>query len=254
MHPGDALPGQFIIQTRSGVPPTRVSQRNGLTPDHVYDAALQGFSGFVPPGLLPKLASDPDVLRITPNRMVSIIGKPDKTGGGKGGKPGGGDPPPPPPEGQIVPEGVARVGAPLAHAVGITGGGVGVAIVDTGIDFNHVDLAANLRPEWHSSFPGLTAQDDHAHGTHVAGIVAAVDNSEDVLGVAPDAGLYAVKVLDYWGDGSDAEVIAGLDWIVANAALVDPPIKVANLSLGRPASADDSLLQAAIQRVVSAGV
>lgn len=256
--PGDALPGRYIVQLRDGVTPQEISQRHGLAPDHLYGWAINGFSGFVPPGVLRKLATDPDVIRIAPNRLVTAIGKPDRSGGGggKGGKPGSGEPPPPPPPaGQIIPAGVMRIGAPVAHTAGFTGTGVGVAIVDTGIDFDHTDLFANILLPSHSSFPELTAQDDHAHGTHVAGIVAAVDNTQDVIGVAPHAGLYAVKVLDSWGDGSDADVIAGLDWIVANAAGATPPIRVANMSLGRPASSDDSLMHDAIRRVVvEAGV
>jgi subtilisin family serine protease len=73
-----------------------------------------------------------------------------------------------------------------------------------------------------------------------------------VVGVAPGASLYAVKVLDAQGSGSDAEVVAGLDWVSANAASLN--IKVVNMSLGRPASSDDSFMHGAIQDLVTAGV
>ena len=128
------------------------------------------------------------------------------------------------------------------------GGGVGVAVVDTGIDFNHGDLLPGI--------PCFTAfsscQDDNGHGTHVAGIIAARNNTIDVVGVAPDTISYAVKVLDQAGSGSDATVIAGLDWIYQSEASVLPPIRVVNMSLGRPGTLDDNtLLRQAVQKIVN---
>jgi subtilisin family serine protease len=78
-----------------------------------------------------------------------------------------------------------------------------------------------------------------------------------VVGVAPGAKLYGVKVLDSTGTGSDAVVIAGLDWVAANASTVVPSIRVVNMSLGRPAapgSIEDSTFQAAIDQVVASGI
>lgn len=151
---------------------------------------------------------------------------------------------------QVVPEGVKRIGAwpPLPW----TGDGVGVAVVDTGIDFNHRDL----KPVATACFTAFTAcQDDEGHGTHVSGIVAARNNSVDVVGVAPGATLYAVKVLDQTGSGSDATVIAGLDWIARNANEVDPPIRVINMSLGREGSIDDNpALRQAVQALYEMGI
>ena len=99
-----------------------------------------------------------------------------------------------------------------------------------------------------------TCQDGAGHGTHVGGIVAALNNTIDVVGVAPGATLYAVKMLDDSGSGTDATVIAGLNWVLANANNVTPPIRALNMSLGRPASPDDSAMQAAITAVHAAGI
>jgi subtilisin len=98
-------------------------------------------------------------------------------------------------------------------------------------------------------------QDDEGHGTHVAGIVAARNNAIDVVGVAPDATLYAVKVLNRRGRGSDSTIMAGLDWIADHAALVAPPVRVVNMSLGRQGTLDDNpALRASVQALTRAGI
>jgi subtilisin len=201
---------------------------------------------------LAALARDPSVIAIVPDRMVLALqdlaanaratGKP---GGGSGGG-----------SAQVIPAGVARVGIPTSTS---NGDAVGVAIVDTGIDLAHADLGGPVNA--FSAFGGSCA-DDEGHGTHVAGIVAARDNAVDVIGVAPKAQLFCVKVLDSAGSGTDATVMAGLDWVLANHALVQPNIKVVNMSLGRSGTADDnpafhdlihSLEAAGVAVVVAAG-
>ena len=117
------------------------------------------------------------------------------------------------------------------------GAGVGVAILDTGVDLAHQDLAGAV--DAFSAF-GSSCQDDAGHGTHVAGIVGARDNGIDVVGVAPAAKLFCVKVLDQSGSGSDATVMAGLDWVLSTHASVTPSIRVINMSLGRPGTVDDN--------------
>jgi subtilisin len=114
---------------------------------------------------------------------------------------------------------------------------VGVAVVDTGLDFAHQDL----QPLGAACFTAFTScEDDNGHGTHVGGIIAARDNTIDVIGVAPDAVLYAVKALDGSGNGSDSTVMAGLEWVLDNGNAVFPPIRVVNMSLGRAGSLDDN--------------
>ncbi|WP_445082616.1 S8 family serine peptidase [Candidatus Nitrosotenuis sp. DW1] len=93
-----------------------------------------------------------------------------------------------------------------------------------------------------------TANDDNGHGSHVAGIVAAKDDSNGVVGVAPGARLWAVKVLDRNGSGSLSNVIKGIDYVTANAAQID----VANMSLGGEFTS--SSLNSALSKSVAAGV
>ncbi|MBI4460455.1 MAG: S8 family serine peptidase, partial [Acidobacteria bacterium] len=109
---------------------------------------------------------------------------------------------------EVTPAGVTRVGVPTTSS---DGSGIGVAIVDTGIDLLHADLQGGLGSGSFTAF-GSSCQDDNKHGTHVAGIVGARDNDVDVIGVASASTLYCVKVLDRRGSGTDSTVIAGLDW------------------------------------------
>jgi subtilisin len=103
---------------------------------------------------------------------------------------------------------------------------------------------------------GGDSSDGNGHGTHVGGTVAACDNDIDVVGVAHEATLYAVRVLDNSGKGYDSDVMAGLQWVADNWNLVTPNIRVANMSLGRTGTiGDNPLLRAAVQNVVvNAGV
>jgi subtilisin len=198
------------------------------------------------PNALARLRADASVESIVPDRLISAIqssngvgptGKPAPGGGGGG-------------TGQIIPEGVKRVGLPTGTSNGL---GIGVAIVDTGIDLTHTDLAPSLNMTF-SAF-GASCQDDNGHGTHATGIVAALDNTSGVVGVAPRAKPYCVKVLDASGNGSDSDVIAGLEWVLNNAEIANPKIRVVNMSLGRDGSiGDNAALRTAIQNLYNAGI
>ena len=148
---------------------------------------------------------------------------------------------------QTLPWGVDRIDADLSSTQAGNGSGtvtgINVYIVDTGIDDRHADLNV-IR---HVNFAGGQNRDCHGHGTHVAGTVAARDNSSDVVGVAPGAALTGVKVLGCNGSGSTSGVIKGVDWVRANAQLP----AVANMSLGGGAS---TALDNAVKAAADAGV
>ena len=129
------------------------------------------------------------------------------------------------PEEKEIPWGVKRVNAAGAWDTTM-GEGVKVAIVDTGIDFNHPDLAAHYAGGYNAVSTGTLPMDDHGHGTHVAGTIGAIRDVKGVAGVAPNAKLYAVKVLDANGSGSYSNVVDGIQWAADNG------IKVINMSLG----------------------
>ncbi len=163
-----------------------------------------------------------------------------------GGKPGDGVTT----QAQTLPWGVDRTDADVAHANGETGSGADLAIIDTGIDSDHPDLAANLGTgRAFTKAKGNYAydwDDDNDHGTHCAGIAAGIDNAEGVVGVAPDATLHAVKVLDKRGSGSLSDVAAGIEWTA------DQGYDVGSMSLG--ASSGAQTLKDACQYAVDNGV
>ena len=127
-----------------------------------------------------------------------------------------------------MPWGVVRVGAAKAWERTGAGAGVRVAVIDTGIDFSHSDLAPNYKGGYNAIDSDKKPMDDHGHGTHVAGTIAAAADDRGVVGVAPNASLYAVKVLDKDGGGNLTSIIKGILWCAQNK------MHVANMSLGSP--------------------
>jgi subtilisin len=116
---------------------------------------------------------------------------------------------------QVIPWGVDRVDADLAWTTS-KGTGVKVAVVDTGIYTRHKDLKDNIKGGYNCIAESSDFNDDHGHGTHCAGIIAAVDNTIGVIGVAPEAWLYGVKVLDASGSGYLSDCVQGIEWCVDN--------------------------------------
>lgn len=203
------------------------------------------------------LALDPAVTRVFPDIPVRAIAPP-----------GACDPWPSCKDGSTVEEpvpsetlgsGLVRIGADAAWQAS-RGDNVLVAILDTGLDTDHPDLAGKIVPGAnclgdtgpHGCISG-NEDDNNGHGTHVGGIVAAIEgNGLDVAGVAPDAKLVGVKVLDGNGSGYTSNIIAGLEWVRDNSAA-----RVVNMSLGGDGDcASDSAepILTAIQSAIGAGI
>ncbi|PSQ01551.1 peptidase S8, partial [Halobacteriales archaeon QS_5_70_17] len=132
---------------------------------------------------------------------------------------------------QCLPWGVDRVDGDVAHTNGETGNGADIAIIDTGIDDDHPDLQTNVGAgkayvDCRGRNCNYPWSDDNDHGTHCAGIADAVDNGEGVVGVATEATLHAVKVLDRNGSGSYSDVAAGIEYTA------DQGWDVSSMSLG----------------------
>jgi len=200
----------------------------------VYTHALVGFSARMSELDAIKLEADPRVKYVEQDRVIALAPPPGK------GKPpkddGGGQDP------QVTPWGITRVGGAG------NGSGETAWVIDTGIDLKHDDLNVDVSRSANFVTRGKNSpKDGHGHGTHVAGTIAALDNSIDVVGVAAGAALVAVRVLDNSGSGFYSWVIAGVDYVAANASAGD----VANMSLGGPTS---SALDDAVENAANRGI
>ena len=216
------------------------SSHNGQV-GFVYTHALQGFTLTFPSGAIEGLRNNPNVAYIEPVREVEAVGT------------------------QPIPTGIDRIEADLnPPSVAMD---VDIAILDTGVYIgtnpdgsarSHLDL--NLR--WVSDCTGAILypllpggcsgsgdfQDYHGHGTHVAGIAAALDNDIGSIGVAPGATLWSFKVLQADGTGTTGMLLAGIDAVASKAA----EIEVANMSLGFVGQSD--AIDDAIANATDAGV
>lgn len=146
---------------------------------------------------------------------------------------------------EVLPWGVDRIDAEKIWGI-TTADPIKMAIIDTGIDVKHPDLKDNLKGGVSTVWYTSSYNDDNGHGTHVAGIVAALDNTIGVIGVGPKIDLYAVKTLDRRGSGYLSDVIEGLDWAIASG------MEVVNMSLGT--SSYNQSFEEAVQRVNEAGI
>jgi minor extracellular protease Epr len=178
------------------------------------------------------LRSDGRVSRVESDGRVEALapgGTPGPPGGGGGGGDGS--------TSQTLPWGVDRIDA---DEVAATGSGVDVAILDTGIDLDHPDLDVHGGADC-TSGGGDSFDDKNGHGTHCAGVVAALDDSQGVVGVAPGANLWAVKVLGNSGSGSWSNLVCGVDWCMSQNK------EILSMSLGAssmPQSVKDALSDA----------
>lgn len=135
-----------------------------------------------------------------------------------------------------IPWGVRRIGAPDAWNRA-TGYRVKVGVIDTGVDFQHPDLRHSLEQGINLLQRAFLPYDDNGHGTHIAGTIAAANQLQGMMGVAPRASIYPVKAFDYNGTAYVSDIILGIDWCVRNR------MNVVNMSFGMP-ERSRSLLQA----------
>lgn len=211
-----------------------LARAHGASLGFVYRHALKGFSAEVPADRVDALARDPRVALVEPDLVFEAFG-------------------------QTLPTGVDRAEVDYNPQASIDGTDtrvdVDIAIIDTGIDYTHPDLYVTKATDCTSSvlFPHCTGSsgnliDKNGHGTHVAGSAGALDNDIGVVGVAPGARLWSVKVLDQNGSGFLSGIIAGIDVVTQYADEID----VANMSLGCECSS--AAMDDAIANSVAAGV
>jgi aqualysin 1 len=226
--PEGAIPGRYIVVFDEGEvrDPTAVSReharRHGAEVLYTYQYAIEGYAARLPEGHLDEVRADGRVAYVEPDQTMYA-------------------------EAQTLPWGIDKIDADVSSTKAGNGSGavsgVNAYVIDTGI-YRHTDL---YRAK-HVNFVGDGRNTDcHGHGTHVAGTVAAKDNTSDVVGVAPGAPLTGVKVLGCNGSGATSGVIKGVDWVTANAR--KPAI--ANMSLGGGLS---QALDDAVRRSAAGGV
>lgn len=200
--------------------------------EFVYRHALRGFSARLTPRAAAALARNPLVAWVEADQRVEIAA-------------------------QELPTGIRRIFADenpnLIDGSDDRRVDVDVAVIDTGIDLDHPDLNVVRSVDCSGGSPFRQrckdgGDDDNGHGTHVAGTIGALDNGIGVVGVAPGARLWSVKVLRSDGSGYISWIVAGIDYVTANA----DRIEVANMSLGCECSSD--ALDTALTNSVQAGV
>lgn len=187
---------------------------------YLYQHVFNGFSISVPQPAINQLTNNPNIDFISVDRLVSHSA-------------------------QTIPTGISRTFAAnnlnlAIDAVENYQVDVDVAVLDTGIDQEHPDLnlvggtnclqTSGGGAPWRRNYycdDNVSSDDDHYHGTHVAGIIAAIDNDYGVVGIAPGARLWAVKILNESGSGYDSGIIKGIDWVINRG-----DIEVINMSIG----------------------
>ena len=202
---------------------------HGVEPSNTFRHAARGYAAELTPGQARAIGRQRGVMAVIPDSEVELTA-------------------------QVTPAGIRRVNttrSPLTHVdqtdVTAHRANVDVAIIDTGIQPDHPDL--RVLGGYDCTRPGTTRErsvayrwrDDHGHGTHVAGIVAALDNDRGVVGVAPGARLWSVRVFDATGYSRISWIACGIDWVTSKRDPADPSrplIEVANMSL-RDKGGDD---------------
>ncbi|MEX2180873.1 MAG: S8 family peptidase [Gemmatimonadaceae bacterium] len=223
----DVVPGQFIVTFNDGVTDVRgragtLAAQHGATTLYVYEHAIRGFAAQMSDGAAAAIRTDPSVSMVEPDRrMYAITTQSNATWG------------------------IDRIdqrALPLSgtFTYNNTGSGVRAYIIDTGILYGHTEFGG--RATFGFDTFGGDGSDCNGHGTHVAGTTGGA-----VYGVAKSVALVAVRVLNCSGSGTTSGVIAGVDWVTANA--VKPA--VANMSLGGGASTS---LDNAVQNSIASGV
>jgi subtilisin family serine protease/DNA-binding beta-propeller fold protein YncE len=224
--PSDEELGRYIVVLKDSVArPGVVAHDQAEEVDGdvslVYHSALTGYAATLPKDEVEALEEDPRVRYVAPDRKVKAFA-------------------------QTIPTGVERSFATSDASLDIDGVDdvrvdADVAIIDTGIDSSHPDLDVVGRTNCVPAGEGEKAEgcmdssggaDVYGHGTHVAGIVGAKDNDFGVVGEAPGARLWDVRVMNAAGQGNESWIIAGVDWVTAHASTIE----VANMSLGGPNS------------------
>lgn len=224
------IKGQYIVVFRPGVTDVRgeagrLATKHGGQLAQVYTKALKGMALRLPDAAVAALRANPSVAYVEQDQEVHAIATESNATWGL--------------------DRVDQRSLPLSttYVYNADGSGVNAYIIDTGIEFDHVDFGGRAHTGYDAITAGGTAADCHGHGTHVAGTVGGT-----TYGIAKHVNLYAVRVLDCGGSGSWSQVIAGIDWVTANHGSATA---VANMSLGGGKS---DAVNTAVENSIASGV
>ncbi|HEX5724023.1 MAG TPA: S8 family peptidase, partial [Longimicrobiaceae bacterium] len=219
---GRQIAGQYIVVLQENANPRWVAGQAGVNPRYVYSGGIRGFAARLTQGQLNALRNDPDVAYIEEDQVVTLSTTQSPATWGL--------------------DRVDQRDLPLNNAYNYTptGAGVRAYIVDTGIRTTHTNFGG--RASIGRDFIGDGSTDCNGHGTHVAGTVGST-----TYGVAKGVTLIGVRVFACGNSGSTSTIIAGIDWVTANA--IKPA--VANMSLGAGAS---TAMDAAVRNLAASGV
>jgi subtilisin family serine protease len=227
---GSAAPGQYIVTVKSGTAhrDSAMDEVPKSTVTHVFQRVMNGSSAHLDGDQLAKLRRDPNVVKVTQATTVHTMQTQDNPDWG-------------------LDRLDASKGLDQKYTYNHTGKGVTAYVIDTGIDTSNADFGGRAKIAHDAT--GGDGKDCNGHGTHVAGTIGGKE-----YGVAKDVSLQAVRVLDCQGSGTDADVVAGMEWVAGNAAKP----AVANMSLGgqKSSSIDDAakkLADAGVFLAVAAG-
>lgn len=231
-----AIPGQYIVVLKDNADVSAVvadhKRSAGADVVGTYRSAIRGYTARVGNLGLGRIKGDSRVAFVVQDQEGSPTLAAAKQP----------PPPPPPPPGGVLPPGVNRVDADTSSALAGNGEGAvdaDVAVFDSGISTTHPDLnvVGGVNCLGSYGYHDGTYNDQFGHGSHVAGILAARDDANGVVGVAPGARLWAVRVLDMGGTGTTSTQLCGIDWVTANGPANG--IKVVNSSQALMGKADD---------------
>jgi subtilisin family serine protease len=220
-----AIPGSYIVVMKPGAAPRAAAARHHATVDHVYSASINGFAARMPERAARQLAADRQVKYVAQNQRIQAL-----------------DTQTDPPSWGLDRVDQRHLPFDQTYLYESTASSVNAYVIDTGIRVTHQDFGGRARHGRDTIDNDDDATDCHGHGTHVAGTVGGRK-----YGLAKGVTLWAVRVLNCRGSGTTASVVAGIDWVTANA--VRPA--VANMSLG---GGVDQVLDDAVQRSISSGI
>ena len=235
---------RYMVVTREGVAPGFSPARDGLKPAATFERRVRTFERVrsfavdLTAEEAEELRRSGDVESVEPVVRIQILGFEAKPVANAVYTK------------QVTPWGVAAIHAPDVWPV-TKGSKVNVVVVDTGVDTTHPDLVHAYAGGTNTVIDGEPVTDDHGHGTHVAGTIAAAHNGFGVVGVAPNAKLWAVKALDKFGYGTDETLVAGIDWAIAKKKELGGTW-IVNMSIGAPDGTQAE--HRAVAEAISAGV